>query len=93
MSSFANKKDNNLGMPLPKGTLRVYKADGDGSLQFIGEDRIDHTPKDEMVKIKMGDAFDVVAERKQTDWRKIADNLYEAAFEISLRNQKTSRCR
>jgi len=85
---LANKKDNNLGMPLPKGTLRVYKADGDGSLQFIGEDRIDHTPKDEMIKIKMGDAFDVVAERKQTDWRKITDNLYEAAFEISLRNHK-----
>jgi hypothetical protein len=85
---IANKKEHNLGMPLPKGTLRVYKADGDGSLQFIGEDRIDHTPKDEMVKIKMGDAFDVVAERKQTDWRKIADNLYEAAFEISLRNHK-----
>ena len=85
---LANKKDNNLGMPLPKGTLRVYKADSDGGLQFIGEDRIDHTPKDEMVKIKMGDAFDVVAERKQTDWRKIADNLYEAAFEVSLRNHK-----
>jgi hypothetical protein len=85
---IANKKEHNLGMPLPKGTLRVYKADGDGSLQFIGEDRIDHTPKDEMVKIKMGDAFDVVGERKQTDWRKIADNLYEAAFEISLRNHK-----
>lgn len=85
---LANKKDNNLGMPLPKGTLRVYKADSDGSLQFIGEDRIDHTPKDEMIKIKMGDAFDVVAERKQTDWRKIADNIYEAAFEISLRNHK-----
>jgi len=85
---LANKKDNNLGMPLPKGTLRVYKADADGSLQFIGEDRIDHTPKDETIKIKMGEAFDVVAERKQTDWRKIADNLYEAAFEISLRNHK-----
>jgi hypothetical protein len=85
---LANKKDNNLGMPLPMGTLRVYKADTDGSLQFIGEDRIDHTPKDEMIKIKMGDAFDVVGERKQTDWRKIADNLYEAAFEISLRNHK-----
>jgi hypothetical protein len=85
---LGNKKDHNLGMPLPKGTLRVYKADGDGSLQFIGEDRIEHTPKDEMIRIKMGDAFDVVAERKQTDWRKIADNLYEAAFEISLRNHK-----
>src|SRR5262245_3958279 len=85
---IANKQENRLGMPLPKGTLRVYKADSDGSLQFIGEDRIDHTPKDEMVKIKMGDAFDIVGERKQSDWRKLTDNLYEVAFEISLRNHK-----
>jgi hypothetical protein len=85
---IVNKKDNRLGMPLPKGVLRLYKADADGSLQFIGEDRIDHTPKDETIKIKMGDAFDIVGERKQTDWRKIADNLYEVAFEISLRNHK-----
>ena len=85
---IANKKDDRLGMPLPKGIVRVYKADSDGSLQFIGEDRIDHTPKDETVKIKMGDAFDIVGERKQTDWRKIADHLYEVAFEISLRNHK-----
>ncbi|MGH7845271.1 MAG: DUF4139 domain-containing protein, partial [Candidatus Binatia bacterium] len=72
----------------PKGTLRVYKTDTDGSLQFIGEDRIDHTPKDELVKIKMGDAFDIVGERKQTDWRKLGNDLYEVAFEISLRNHK-----
>jgi hypothetical protein len=85
---IANKKENRLGMPLPRGTLRVYKADSDGSLQFIGEDRIEHTPKDETIKIKMGDAFDVVGERKQTEWRKIADHLYEVAFEISLRNHK-----
>lgn len=85
---IANRKDHNLGMPLPKGALRVYKADAEGSHQFVGEDRIEHTPKDELIKIKMGDAFDVVAERKQTDWRKIGDNLYEAAFEISLRNHK-----
>ena len=85
---IANKKDQNLGMPLPKGVVRVYKADNDGSLQFIGEDRIDHTPKDETIKIKMGDAFDVIGQRKQSDWRKLADNLYEAAFEISLRNHK-----
>ena len=85
---IANKQENRLGIPLPKGTLRVYKADADGSLQFIGEDRIDHTPKDEMVKIKMGDAFDIVGERKQTDWRKLGDDLYEVAFEISLRNHK-----
>ena len=85
---LANKKENNLGMPLPRGTVRVYKADSDGSLQFVGEDRIDHTPKDETIKIKMGDAFDIVGQRKQTDWRKLADNLYEASFEISLRNHK-----
>jgi hypothetical protein len=85
---IANKKENRLGMPLPKGTVRVYKADGDGSLQFIGEDRIDHTPKDETIKVKMGDAFDVVAERKQTEWRKLAPGLYEVSFEIKLRNHK-----
>ncbi|MCG3115045.1 MAG: DUF4139 domain-containing protein [Candidatus Manganitrophus sp. SA1] len=85
---IANKKENQLGMPLPKGTLRVYKADSDGSLQFIGEDRIDHTPKDETIKIKMGDAFDLVAQRKQTEWKKIAWDTYEVAFEVSLRNHK-----
>ena len=83
-----NKKVNNLGIPLPKGTVRVYKADKEGSLQFVGEDSIDHTPKDEKVRIKLGDAFDVVGSRKQTDWKKIAYDTYEAAFEISLRNHK-----
>jgi hypothetical protein len=87
---LANKTDNHLGMPLPKGTVRVYKADGDGSLQFVGEDRIDHTPKDETIKIKMGEAFDIVAERRQTEWRKLSDDLYEVAFEVSLRNHKDS---
>lgn len=85
---IANKKSHHLGMPLPKGTVRVYKHDSEGSLQFVGEDSIDHTPKDEKVKIKLGDAFDVVGSRKQTDWRKIASGVYEAAFEISLRNHK-----
>jgi len=83
-----NKKVNNLGIPLPKGTVRVYKADKEGSLQFVGEDSIDHTPKDEKVRIKLGNAFDVVGSRKQTDWKKIAYDTYEAAFEISLRNHK-----
>ncbi len=83
-----NKKENNLGIPLPKGIVRVYKHDIEGSLQFIGEDRIDHTPKDEKVRVKLGDAFDVVATRKQTDWKKMAYDTYEAAFEISIRNHK-----
>jgi hypothetical protein len=83
-----NRKKNNLGIPLPKGTVRVYKHDKEKSLQFVGEDAIDHTPKDEKLRIKLGDAFDVVGSRKQTDWKKIASDTYEASFEISLRNHK-----
>jgi len=83
-----NSKDNRLGIPLPKGKVRVYKADTGGSQQLIGEDWIDHTPKDERVKIKMGDAFDVVGERVQKDWRKIGSSLYEVEWEIALRNHK-----
>jgi len=83
-----NSKDNRLGVPLPKGKVRVYKADASGSQQFVGEDWIDHTPKDERVKIKMGDAFDLVGERTQKEWRKIASNLYEVEWEILLRNHK-----
>ncbi len=83
-----NRKENNLGMPLPKGVVRVYKNDTEGSLQFVGEDSIAHTPKDEKIRIKLGEAFDVVGGRKQTDWKKIAYDTYEAAFEISLRNHK-----
>ena len=83
-----NRKENNLGMPLPKGTVRVYKHDSEGSLQFIGEDSIDHTPEKEKVRIKLGDAFDVKGSRKMTDWKKLVFNRYEAAYEISLRNHK-----
>jgi len=86
---FRNGAPAGPGMPLPKGTVRVYKEDGDGSLQFIGEDSIDHTPKDEKVRIKLGEAFDVVGNRKQTDWKKVATDSYEAAFEITLRNHKS----
>ncbi|HEV8306737.1 MAG TPA: DUF4139 domain-containing protein [Methylomirabilota bacterium] len=83
-----NSADHRLGLPLPKGKVRVYKADRSGSQQFVGEDWIDHTPKDEQVRIKMGNAFDVVGERTQKDWRKIAGNLYEVEWEIALRNHK-----
>lgn len=83
-----NKEENNLGIPLPKGTVRVYKHDAEKNLQFVGEDSIDHTPKDEKVRTKLGDAFDVVGSRKQTDWKKIASDTYEASFEVSLRNHK-----
>src|SRR4030042_3305804 len=84
-----NTKKNNLGIPLPKGTIRVYKEDKDGSLQFIGEDRIDHTPKDEKFKIKIGEAFDVVGERVQTEYKRLGRNLFEVGFEVSLRNHKS----
>jgi len=83
-----NTKENRLGLPIPKGRVRVYKADASGSQQLIGEDWIDHTPKDEKIKIKMGEAFDVVGQRTQKDWRRIASNLYEVEWEISLRNHK-----
>ena len=83
-----NRKEHHLGMPLPKGIVRVYKRDAGGSLQFVGEDTIDHTPEKETVRVKLGDAFDVAAERKQTEWKKVASDTYEAAFEIKLRNHK-----
>jgi hypothetical protein len=67
---LTNSKANNLGVPLPKGKMRVYKADQSGSQQLVGEDWIDHTPKDERVRIKMGEAFDVVGERIQRDWKR-----------------------
>jgi len=83
-----NKKESNLGFPLPKGVVRVFKQDAEGSLQFVGEDSVDHTPKDEKIRIKMGNAFDVVGSRKQADWKKLAADTYEATFEIAVRNLK-----
>lgn len=87
---FRNSQQNKLGMPLPAGTIRLYKKDTTGNQQFIGENRIDHTPKDEDVRVKVGDAFDIVAERKQTDYKVLARNLYEYAYEIKIRNHKDS---
>jgi hypothetical protein len=75
-------------MPLPKGIVRVYKADKSGAKQFIGEDHIDHTPRDETFKIKMGEAFDVVADRTQTDWKTLGRCASESAWEIAVRNHK-----
>ena len=73
---------------LPKGTVRVYKADKAGSKQFIGEDNIDHTPRDEKVRIKMGEAFDVVGDRRQMKWTALGTCNSESEWEISLRNHK-----
>jgi hypothetical protein len=88
---FRNSQSNKLGMPLPAGTIRLYKKDDKGNQQFIGEDKIDHTPKDEDVRVKVGDAFDIVAERKQTDYKVIVTgHMYEYAYEIKIRNHKDS---
>ncbi|MEP7050454.1 MAG: DUF4139 domain-containing protein [Pseudomonadota bacterium] len=85
-----NSEANHLGMPLPKGTLRVYKADKSGAKQFVGEDAIDHTPRDEKLRVKMGDAFDVVGDRKQTEWHELGECSAESAWEIEIRNHKDS---
>jgi len=84
---FENKENNNLGMPMPKGKVRMYKSDGE-TIEFIGEDMIDHTPKNETIKLKIGDAFDVLAEEVQTDYKKITDRVYEQEWEITLKNRK-----
>lgn len=83
-----NSKENHMGMPLPKGKIRVYKLDDDGAQQFIGEDMIDHTPKDEKVRLYIGDAFDVVGDYKRTNYRKINDRTIEESFEVVIRNHK-----
>jgi hypothetical protein len=85
---FKNSEKSGLGMPLPAGTVRVYQADSKGGIQFVGEDRIDHTPKDESLKIHVGDAFDVVCERKQMDYKKISSSSVEMEYQITLRNHK-----
>jgi len=86
---FNNKKADGLGIPLPKGRLRVYKKDADGSLQLAGEDTLDHTPKDEKVRVKMGESFDMVGERKRVNFRSDVNNRrFEERFEITLRNHK-----
>lgn len=84
-----NRADRNLGIALPKGKCRVYKKDTDGSLEFIGEDMIDHTARDERAVIYVGDAFDIVGERKQTNFRKLSDRVCEESFQIKVRNHKT----
>lgn len=88
---YQNDKDNNLEIPLPKGLIRVYKADTDESIELIGEDKIDHTPRNEEVRISTGNAFDVVGERKQMDIKKkVLDEktLTTYKYEIKVRNHK-----
>jgi hypothetical protein len=87
---FKNDEKAGLGIPLPAGNVRVYQKDSRGGILFIGEDRIDHTPKDENVTVHIGNAFDVVSERKQTDYKRIDTHTWEMEFEITLRNHKDS---
>jgi hypothetical protein len=89
---FDNKGEG-LGISLPRGVIRLYKQDSQGNAQFVGEDRIEHTPKNETVRLKLGDAFDVTADRKQTDFKKLAGTsrynaVFESAYEIVLKNAK-----
>lgn len=88
--AFQNRKKDGLGLPLPKGKIRVYKEDDDGSLEFIGEDLIDHTPENENVRLFLGNAFDIVGERTQQSSRRISDHSREESIKITLRNHKKS---
>jgi hypothetical protein len=87
---FKNEQQAGLGLPMPAGVVRVYQEDSTGGVQFVGEDRITHTPKDETLNLKIGNAFDVVCERKQTDFQQVASNVYEMEFEVTLRNHKAT---
>ena len=85
---FSNKEDQNLGVPMPKGKVRVYKSDGE-SMEFIGEDLIDHTPKNEDIKLKIGDAFDILTEEKQLEHKKITNRVIEKTYEVKIKNRKS----
>lgn len=86
---FENSTAAGLGMPLPEGVVRIFKRDTDGSLELAGEDRIKHTPKNEKVRVSVGNAFDIGVERKQTDFKQVTSRLTEQSFEIVLRNHKS----
>jgi hypothetical protein len=91
MREFVNAETNQLGMPLPAGKLRFYRRDDDGQLEFTGENTIDHTPRNETIRLTTGNAFDLVGERKQTDFHiDTGDKRLDETFEIALRNRKTS---
>ncbi|RKX26981.1 MAG: hypothetical protein DRP45_02190 [Candidatus Zixiibacteriota bacterium] len=85
---FVNSKDAGLGMPLPAGRVRMFKADSDGSLVLLGEDRIDHTPKDEEVSLTVGTAFDIAAEERLAEQTRISKLVENRKYEIELRNRK-----
>jgi hypothetical protein len=84
---FDNKESNNLGVPMPKGKVRIYKANK-GSLELIGEDNIDHTPRDNKVTLQVGKAFDIAVEDIETENRRITDRVFETSYKITLKNRK-----
>ena len=84
---FKNSDENNLGVPFPKGKVRVYKSDGE-SIEFIGEDLVDHTPRNEEIKLKIGEAFDIRVEEVQTEQKKISNRVYEQEYEVTFKNRK-----
>ena len=86
--SFRNSSDNGLGQPIPQGIVRVYKHDRKGAPQFLGENRVRHTPKDETLEFSVGRAFDIVGTHVQTDFQRIDDHVIESAVEVELRNHK-----
>lgn len=88
---FVNEEKAHLGMPLPAGVIRVYKKDSDGNALFVGEDHIEHTPKNERVDLTLGEAFDITARAKQTNYSKLADDLYENSYEIEIKNAKKEK--
>lgn len=90
MREFANSDANHLGVPLPKGRVRFYRQDQDGQVEFTGENQIDHTPKDEMVRVYTGNAFDITGERRQTKFQtqQGVNGYLDESFEIKLRNHK-----
>jgi len=88
MLKFTNSEENGLGIPLPKGIVRVYKADSSGQLQFIGEDRIDHTPKDEPIRLYVGDAFDITAKRAVMESNQISEDTWKQKIKVELKNHK-----
>ncbi|MES1152295.1 MAG: DUF4139 domain-containing protein [Dongia sp.] len=88
---FVNDETSKLGMPLPKGVVRVYKADTQGEAVFVGEDSIDHTPKNEDVNLTLGQAFDITARAKQTDFEQISDRVYENEYEVEIKNAKPDK--
>lgn len=89
MHEIKNSEDNNLGMPLPKGKVRFYRQDNDGKLQFVGEDVIDHTARDETLRLYTGNAFDLVGERMCRSYNRESSNRWaDESFEIKVRNRK-----